>query len=107
MLLCVNLNMFTKKFCLQLFSLLCFLFLLSSSRNFLYVYRQSLDFRSVNHHNIGIKVQFLKGEDPNSREDCLPAIYGQLSGPAFMREWWCLVNCSLMLMVQLLPHVYM
>ena len=33
-----------------------------SSRNFLYVYPQSLDFRSVSRRNIGVKVQFLKGE---------------------------------------------
>ena len=60
-----------------------------SHRNFLYVSPLSLDFRSVNKRNIGIKVQFMGGED---RDDVLPAIYGRSNGPAFLREWWCLVQ---------------
>lgn len=53
------------------------------------MYPQFLDFRSVNKRNIGIKVQFMAGED---KEDNIPAIYGRSSGPAFLREWWCLVH---------------
>ena len=58
-------------------------------RNFLYIYPMSINFRSNNKQNIGIKVQFMGGEE---REDILPIIYGRSNGPAFLREWWCLVH---------------
>lgn len=58
-------------------------------KNFLYVYPHTLDLRGVNKRNIGIKVQFMGGEE---REDVLPAIYGRSNGPAFLRDWWCLVQ---------------
>lgn len=40
----------------------------------LYIYPQALDFRSGKGRNVGVKVQFMAGED---REDALPCIYGK------------------------------
>jgi len=36
------------------------------TRNMLYIYPQSLDFRNSKGRNIGIKVQFMAGEDPSN-----------------------------------------
>ena len=52
----------------------------------LYVYPLSLDFRSGKGRNIGVKVQFLSGEE---KEDVCPAIYGKSCSPSFLREAWC------------------
>lgn len=57
-----------------------------SCRNMLYVYPQALDFRSGKGRNIGVKVQFLSGEE---KEDVCPAIYGKSCSPSFLREAWC------------------
>ena len=42
----------------------------------LYIYPQSLDFRNSKGRNIGIKVQFMAGEDPN---DALQVIMSPLA----------------------------
>ena len=52
----------------------------------LYVYPLSLDFRKVNGHDIGVKVQFLSGEE---MEDVCQVIYGKSYSPSFVREAWC------------------
>ena len=52
----------------------------------LYVSPQMLDFRSGKGRNIGVKVQFMAGED---KEDVCPAIYGKSCSPSFLRESWC------------------
>lgn len=59
---------------------------LFSSRNMLYVYPQALDFRSGKGRNVGVKVQFMSGEE---KEDACPAIYGKSCSPLFLREAWC------------------
>jgi hypothetical protein len=57
-------------------------------KNFLYVYPQWADLRSQSKgQNIGVKVQFMAGEDP--KVDALQIIYGRSSGPRFIREYWC------------------
>lgn len=56
-----------------------------ASRNMLYIYPQVLDFRSGKGRNIGIKVQFMSGEEA---EDSCPAIYGKSCSPVFLREAW-------------------
>ncbi len=55
-------------------------------RNMLYVYPLALDFRSGKGRNVGVKVQFLSGEE---KEDVCPAIYGKSCSPSFLREAWC------------------
>ena len=35
-------------------------------RNMLYIYPQTLDFRNSKGRNVGIKVQFMAGEDPSN-----------------------------------------
>ena len=57
-----------------------------SSRNMLYIYPQALDFRSGKGRNVGVKVQFMAGED---REDALPCIYGKSCSATYLREAWC------------------
>lgn len=52
----------------------------------LYVYPQALDFRSGKGRNVGVKVQFMSGEE---KEDACPAIYGKSCSPMFLREAWC------------------
>jgi len=52
----------------------------------LYVYPQTLDFRNGKGRNIGVKVQFMAGEE---KEDACPAIYGKSCSPSFLRESWC------------------
>ena len=52
------------------------------------MYPQSVDLRSQSKgQNIGVKVQFMAGEDP--KVDALQIIYGRSSGPRFIREYWC------------------
>ena len=69
-----------------MFHSLSFSLSLSVSRNMLYVYPLSLDFRSGKGRNVGVKVQFLSGEE---KEDVCPAIYGKSCSPSFLREAWC------------------
>lgn len=52
----------------------------------MYVYPMSLDFRSGKGRNIGVKVQFMAGEE---KEDVCPVIYGRSCSPSFLREAWC------------------
>ena len=52
----------------------------------LYVYPLSLDFRNGKGRNIGVKVQFMSGEE---KEDVCPAIYGKSCSASFLREAWC------------------
>ena len=52
----------------------------------MYVNPQSLDFRSGKGRNIGVKVQFMAGEE---KEDTCPSIYGKSNAPSFQREAWC------------------
>lgn len=55
-------------------------------KNMLYVCPQTLDFRSGKGRNVGVKVQFMAGEE---KEDVCPAIYGKSCSPSFLRESWC------------------
>ncbi len=52
----------------------------------MYVYPLSLDFRSGKGRNVGVKVQFMAGEE---KEDVCPHIYGKSCSPSFLREAWC------------------
>lgn len=52
----------------------------------LYVYPEALEFKSGKGRNVGVKVQFMSGEE---KEDACPAIYGKSCSPMFLREAWC------------------
>ena len=71
----------------------------------LYIYPQSLDFHNIKGRNIGIKIQFMAGEDPVNDalqvaiwilwlfvvNDTYQVIYGRSSGPKFVKEMWATV----------------
>ncbi len=54
-------------------------------RHMLYVSPLSLDFRSRKERNLGIKIQFMSGEDP---EDVCCNIYGKSNTHQHLREIW-------------------
>ena len=60
-------------------------FSLCVCRNMLYISPQALDFRSGKGRNIGIRVQFMSGEEG---EDACCNIYGKSCSPMFQREAW-------------------
>ncbi len=67
-------------------SIQVYIYSVSPCRNMMYVYPLSLDFRSGKGRNVGVKVQFMAGED---KEDVCPHIYGKSCSPSFLREAWC------------------
>ena len=69
----------------------------------LYVRPQALDFKSGKGRNIGVRVQFMSGEE---KEDACPAIYGKSCSPMFLREAWCPVLYHNRYFVSPYPKVY-